>query len=317
MLPCTALFLKRLFLTMAILSHFGFGSPCILGNSLQFENQSEHSSVWRVIYGDDNRYEVAEYPSHYYQHAARSVAALFHKLRLDFKEDHVLVKGKTLLEKGYCLDEPFVNQTPSASCTGFLVRDDWLLTAGHCILTVDECKIYRWVFDYHTDMAGQMQRRISKENVYSCVEILERRMSHGKKIDYTLLRLDRPVKGRSPLPIRTSGSIKLGDPLIMIGHPTGLPAKIADQAQVIKNIHPNFFVSNLDAYHGNSGSPVFNTKTGWVEGILVRGEYDFTVDPAENCKHSAICGEATCQGEDVTRITTIKKLVQQRRVIIP
>ncbi|WP_420540401.1 S46 family peptidase (plasmid) [Paenibacillus polymyxa] len=41
----------------------------------------------------------------------------------------------------------------------------------------------------------------------------------------------------------------------------------------VRDNPPNaFFVANLDTYGGNSGSPVFNSDTHEVEGILVRGE---------------------------------------------
>ena len=54
--------------------------------------------------------------------------------------------------------------------------------------------------------------------------------------------------------------------------------KIADGAWVRKNTNPVFFQTNLDAFGGNSGSPVLNSETGEVEGILVRGEIDYSYD---------------------------------------
>ena len=68
----------------------------------------------------------------------------------------------------------------------------------------------------------------------------------------------------------------------------------------------SFFVCNLDTYGGNSGSPVFNSSTHELEGILVRGETDFIV--TENgCRKSNVCPQNdpnfVCRGEDCTRST--------------
>ncbi|MFN8369647.1 MAG: S46 family peptidase [Bacteriovoracaceae bacterium] len=89
----------------------------------------------------------------------------------------------------------------------------------------------------------------------------------------------------------------------------GLPTKISDGANVRTNNNPKYFVANLDTYGGNSGSAVFNTKTGEVEGILVRGENDYVYDSAQGCRVSNKCTNAGCRGEDVTRITNIKELM--------
>jgi hypothetical protein len=92
----------------------------------------------------------------------------------------------------------------------------------------------------------------------------------------------------------------------VIGHPVGLPTKFADGANVRNNNNESFFVCNLDTYGGNSGSPVFNSSTHELEGILVRGETDFIV--TENgCRKSNVCPQNdpnfVCRGEDCTRST--------------
>ena len=61
------------------------------------------------------------------------------------------------------------------------------------------------------------------------------------------------------------------------------------------------FTANLDTYGGNSGSPVFNSETHEVEGILVRGDTDFV--PLGKCMVSAVCPTNGCIGEDCTRVS--------------
>ena len=64
---------------------------------------------------------------------------------------------------------------------------------------------------------------------------------------------------------------------------------------------------HLDTYGGNSGSPVFNAATHEVEGILVRGETDFTSNGT--CNVSLVCPTSGCRGEDVTRATEFAGLL--------
>ena len=68
-----------------------------------------------------------------------------------------------------------------------------------------------------------------------------------------------------------------------------------------------FFVANLDTYGGNSGSPVFNSDTHEVEGILVRGEADFVQQG--NCQVS-LFARLQGAGEDCTRTTEIAQLLE-------
>ena len=50
--------------------------------------------------------------------------------------------------------------------------------------------------------------------------------------------------------------LSLDTPLVVIGHPSGLPTKIADGAWVRNNESEYYFVTNLDTFGGNSGSAV-------------------------------------------------------------
>jgi hypothetical protein len=84
--------------------------------------------------------------------------------------------------------------------------------------------------------------------------------------------------------------------------------KVAAGAAVRDNTPSAFFVANLDTYGGNSGSPVFNSVTHEVEGILVRGEADFVQQG--NCRVSLVCPSTGCRGEDVTRTTEFANLVE-------
>src|SRR5690606_3208625 len=142
---------------------------------------------------------------------------------------------------------------------------------------------------------------------YSCAKIINRSLNGATQDDWALLQLDRKVTDRSPLTYRTSGKPNVQDPLVVIGHPTGVPTKIADGANV-RSLKGTYFVANLDTFGGNSGSAVFNAETGVVEGILVRGTTDYVYDREQKCQVSNVCTNSGCRGEDVTYITNIPEL---------
>ena len=264
----------------------------------------------RVIYGEDNRKDIYEWKDPYWQLLAYSTASMIKSWKLEhFPESgHYSLYYDQWDELNYCPTERFIGQPMAASCSGFLVASDLLVTAGHCVSSDYECDYYYWAFDYHMEAAGVFQKNISEKNLYRCVQIIEAINSYDN--DYALLRLDRKVPDREPLIFRREGSLQEGNELIVIGNPQGLPTKIADGAWVRDNSPPHYFVTNLDTYYGNSGSAVLNAQTGIVEGILVRGETDFKYDSQKQCRASKVCGDAECSGEDVTRITNIQHLKQ-------
>lgn len=167
------------------------------------------------------------------------------------------------------------------------------------------------VFDFAISSEGVDKARVEvdKSSVYGCKEIVEQSLDRSTQDDFALIRLDRKVTDRTPLTVRTEGKVVDGTTLVVIGHPTGLPTKVAAGAYVRSNANDYFFQSNLDTFGGNSGSAVFDSTTGQVEGILVRGETDYVYDYNEGCRVPKECTNEGCRGEDVTRITNIKKLM--------
>jgi hypothetical protein len=89
----------------------------------------------------------------------------------------------------------------------------------------------------------------------------------------------------------------------VIGHPAGLPTKVAGGAKVRDASPEGFFVANVDTYGGNSGSIVINARTGKGAGILVRGEADYVYKG--DCRVSKVCAADACRGEDVTKLSSV------------
>jgi subtilisin-like proprotein convertase family protein len=157
------------------------------------------------------------------------------------------------------------------------------------------------VFGFAIEQPNGTAQVALRDNVYSCRELIHAQApSNGA--DFGVIRLDRPVTNHVPLRLRQSGAIRAGDGIFVVGHPAGLPQKLADGATV-RSVNTDYFVANLDTYGGNSGSAVFNAVTREVEGILVRGETDFV--SSGSCQVSNRCSSSGCRGEDVTRIDQV------------
>lgn len=261
-----------------------------------------------VIYGNDDRMDVYESSDALMKVLSASTAAQILNNKLTLKDNIYTLSAGTLEDEGICKSERFSNQLYASECSGFLISEDTLVTAGHCINSVNDCSNHSWVFDFSNISALQTSFTFTKDQVFKCTEIIAIEKNNGELSDYAVLKLDRPVPGRAPLKYRTSGKVDNGAILTVIGHPSALPTKITSNAEINYNLNPVFFITNADTYGGNSGSAVIDSKTGMVEGILVRGEQDYTPsDPSDmsSCLVS-VHREQRDGGEHATRITNIK-----------
>ena len=147
-----------------------------------------------------------------------------------------------------------------------------------------------------------MPLTVMTKDVYGCQKLLGREQVNDGA-DWALIKLDRPVTGHAALKLNLTGVITNKTPIVVIGHPAGLPTKIAGGSEVRDASKNGYFTANLDTYGGNSGSAVFNAKSGLIEGILVRGENDYVY--RGGCRVSQVCTDNGCRGEDVTKISAV------------
>lgn len=271
----------------------------------------------KVIYGDDNRDDVSHVSNEMYLRLAKSTAGMVpnHKLK-QLENDEVLLEAETLAQAGVCAYERFAAQPTAANCSGFLVGPKLLVTAGHCVTSETSCKNNSWVFDYKTDYSTQSEVIVENDDVYKCSKIVSRSLDSTTQNDYAVIELDREVSDRESLELRRDGVPSEGDKLVVIGHPSGLPTKVTDGG-VVRSVNDVYMVTNLDTYGGNSGSAVFNSETGVVEGILVRGETDYVWDSSQGCRVSNVVASDAGRGEDVTLIKTVLDFVPKLEVPEP
>lgn len=225
--------------------------------------------------------------------------------------------------------EPFYDQPTAAYCTGFLVSSregeaNLVVTAGHCVLPqLHPLQSVRVVFGYRLEMkAGGYTAvtTIRDEDIFSGRNIVGSRctvVSNSGRPDcktcdpdWAIVQLDRAATNHHPARLRQQ-PVTNGMPLYVIGYPCGLPAKYADGASVADNSDPTYFISPIDTYGGNSGSPLFCADDDSVAGILVSGSPDWQL--IDNvCAVSLVCPftKADCQaescgGEVANRVTLL------------
>ena len=238
-----------------------------------------------AIYGEDNRKDVYAETNELWVELAKSTAALIEKKNIQILGDEAIISARALGEMyRLCPTERFRQQPTAANCSGTLVAQDLILTAAHCYdLPQKICKDYVWVFDYKTLKSSDSSIRVGVDKIYECQAVVHKEMNLSQGVDQALIKLNRAVQDRSFAQLKRPAEIKINDPLVLIGHPSGLPTKIAGGAQVLKILN-NSFISNVDAFSVNSGSGVFNALTGEFKGILSSGRQDY--DGKGNCTSS-------------------------------
>ncbi|MCB0361287.1 MAG: trypsin-like peptidase domain-containing protein [Bdellovibrionales bacterium] len=262
-----------------------------------------------VIYGLDDRLEYYQIQNPFLHELMDSTVALVQKHALKpLSHGRYKVSGPQYGSAyGLCLSEPYYEQPSSAFCSGFLVSPDLIATAGHCIRSLQDCQNTAFLFGFALPAPAQVTEIFEDNQVFFCSEVIESDIAANGS-DYSLVRLDRPVMGRPPLRMRRAGEMAVGEDIFVLGHPAGLPIKYSGGAKV-RTVKSEYYVANLDTYGGNSGSAVFNSQSGEVEGILVRGETDFV--SRNGCRVSNICTNLGCRGEDFTKISHITRLLPQ------
>ena len=257
----------------------------------------------RVIYGRDHRKEIFTLSDLKARQLAESVAVMIPKKLLNtlptgFTRIQAQTLGKSL---SLCPTERFREQMAPGFCTAFLVGEDRVLTAGHCIRDQTECDQTQMIFNYQATWRGLAVDSVPSLNVYACKSVVYREENRGGA-DFAILRLDRRMKDPKPLALTRATTPSVGIPIFTIASTSGLPLKWIDGARIRANLGDVGF-ANLDTGSGSSGAPIFNAQSWEVEGILVRGEYDYQWRGL--CQESHLCGDEDCRGESFTAISKV------------
>ncbi len=248
-------------------SEFPFGAP---------------DSESRGVFGEDGREEVNDVSG--ITHYTNATAVMIPKNYVDGNKAYGYSLRQSLSMQfgtdNFADNVKFLDQPTVANCTGFLVAPDIMVTAGHCINSMEEANKWYWLFDYTSDMQWNLDGNyvtINRDNLYEVSEILGSKLEgeeDDELEDYAVMKLDRVVTDRKPYRIRSSGDASASTNVYTIGSPTGLPLKISLDSEVLNEGNDYWFKTNIDAFPGNSGGPVFDPN-GYIEGILVRGAVEY------------------------------------------
>jgi hypothetical protein len=298
--------MRRLLSAIAALATLSCGDP-------DDEAVSRHRAA--IIHGADDRHDAHAEPSIGLRALARAAVALVKPEQLRFTSElGVEVRAAPLRAwDRYCDGTPFLDQPTAATCSAVLIDDDLALTAGHCLEEVAECSDYFYLFDYlyaASDELGPLDRNA----VFGCRRVAARLTSapdQSEQVDVAIVQLDRPAgASRAPAPPGEGGPVTPGEPLVAIGFPSGLPAKIDAGAVATdpRETTLDYFTLTSDTFRASSGSGIYRTS-GELVGVFARGGSDFVDQgscralrripeesaPSESATYAARAIEALCR----------------------
>lgn len=190
--------------------------------------------------------------------------------------------------EGVCRNERFSNQPVMRNdCSGILVGSKKLLLPGNCI-TEHYCKndLFYFMFNHHLSSSAPLDVKRDRKNFFKCEKVLKRVFDPQTATSFALIELNKEVEGITPVEFSDTEDIAANQELIAIGHPAGMPMKIARDAFVADQNKTHFLVSS-DIAGSSKGTAIINATTLKLEGMLIGGrpEYERGLD---GCKRAPV-----------------------------
>lgn len=202
--------------------------------------------------------------------------------------------------------------------TSFVINDSIILLSRHQITAGENFKTIEYpsnlsvIFNFEVKSDGTIESKIDS-NEYFVVKKIIRNKEHDVAAMITFRKIPKDkhldISKKKP---------KDNTKFYMIGHPLNLPKKISENGNILKKTD-DFLYTDLENFSKNSGSPVFNNSTGFVEGIMIHGCGDskkIQFDANNRCHMPLFVTDTLindyfllkgCEkGEKVIRITKIK-----------
>jgi V8-like Glu-specific endopeptidase len=256
-----------------------------------------------LIYGVDQRVDLyAATSAQMRALATESAVALVDPNHLVRSADGGAAVSAPTLGETYnlCTSERFREQPAAARCSGVVVDDRLVLTAGHCVREDASCGDDLWVFNYALSVPDGPPT-LSRDDIYRCAAIPVRVRGtdgEGRRWDYAFVELDRPVvPPRRAAPLAEAPVAAGPGQVSVIGFPGGLPVKIDASVDVLdaRADALDYFTMDSDTFDRSSGSGVFDASNH-LAGVFVRGDTDYEYQADPGCFVSRHIGEAIDPG---------------------
>lgn len=290
---------RPLFVALCLATACGGGAP-----DTEDPNDPDCEGAKCDVIGDDDRYdEFSGEVTDLLREVAASTAVIVERQSLVEEGDRTRFDGFQTLGDTYmmCDGERFREQISAGFCSAWLVAPDIMVTNGHCITSQQACEQSSFVFDFTLDEETTDLSTVPSENVVGCHRVLAWDSTLDCEVDFAVVQLEHPVD-RTPLEVRGSASELTDEPLVIIGHPFGLPRKYALEGELLKT-GDNSFTTTHDIFGGNSGSAIFAAETGVVQGLVTCGgsnlEWEYIDDGWTLDRKTGQPCEATCDTEGV------------------
>ena len=225
---------------------------------------------------------------------ADTSAALVYAHRLRFEGERAVRAAPTLGHaKQLCPAERFAQEPSWSFCSGTLVDQDLVLTAGHCLgpdaaQAAERCQRIRVVFGYQLGADGSVHDPAAGD-VYACrrVAAYRRDPRDPNGTDFAVIQLDRSVsRDRAPAPV-TERLPMPGDRLATAGYGAGLPLKVERAATVLARLGPEQIATDADTFAGGSGGGLYD-PAGDLVALHVSGGVDWQFEG--NCTRAETDG---------------------------
>lgn len=282
--------LRRANVALCVAAGVGWLGACGPAGEEPSKASELKSSKGKVVAFYDTRMDVYAHPNAaLVDLAIHSTPTLMHVSAAPSPAD-VAASQILGLKKDLCPGERFYDDPTLGNCSGVLIDDDLVLTAGHCVGAAGTaCSSNDWVFGYYRTSAATVAP-MSSDDYFTCSEIVvNRKLEPGSSFieDYAVVRLNRSATPRfTPARVAFGNYPFLeGQPMAVIGSPSGIPLKI-DSDGNMNSIQNSYHIkADLDTFNGNSGSALYALGGNTVAGVLYAGSGgdDYVRNSANTC----------------------------------
>lgn len=158
--------------------------------------------------------------------------------------------------------------------TGWLIKDNLVVTAGHCVFMHRQGGWAKQVRVF----PGRNGQRITKQHMASQLHtVVGWKDEMDTRYDYGCIRLTDPVVDGGEMGFRVLGTTELErKPLHVIGYPIDRSFTMCGQVRCLATAYERILVYDLDIYGGYSGAPTFIVEDNKIYAVGIHTSGDLS-----------------------------------------